>query len=260
MKCPQEFVFAANYLADMAHSRSLEFFRGEIGAEVKADTSLVTIADRSVETMMRDAIREWFPDHGIVGEEFPVHNPDAEYQWVLDPIDGTYRFAAGHPQFGTLIALARHRKPILGVIDIPAMDERWSGAHGWPTVHIRQGRRSEVRTRSCIAVKDATVFFCSGIMWRNDPMAVWNGMHGVNRLLDGDSYSYGLLSSGFADVIVDSGMKPWDFMPIVPIIEGAGGRVTDWQGMPLTLDSGIEVVALGDPALLDDVLRRVSAA
>lgn len=258
MKCPQQFVFAANYLADMARAHILEFFRGKIDAEVKADTSLVTVADRSVENLLRSAIMEWFPEHGIVGEEFPAHNPDAEFQWVLDPIDGTYRFAAGHPQFGSLIALSRDRKPVLGVIDIPAMDERWIGAHGWPTVHSRQGRCQEVKTRACASVEAATVFFCSGIMWRNDPMAAWNAMNGINRLLDGDSYSYGLLSSGFADIVVDSGMKPWDFMAIVPVIEGAGGCVRDWQGRPLTLDSGIEVVALGDPALLDDVLARLS--
>ena len=260
MKCPQEFVFAANYLADLARSHVLGFFRGEIDAEVKEDTSLVTVADRSVENLLRSAIAEWFPEHGIVGEEFPVHNPEAEYQWVIDPIDGTYRFAAGHPQFGSLIALARNRKPILGIVDMPAMDERWIGAHGWPTVHTKQGRRQHAGTRTCSAVEDATIFFCSGIMWRRDPMAAWRAMNGVNRLLDGDSYSYGLLSSGLADVIVDSGMKPWDFMPIVPIIEGAGGCVRDWQGNPLTLDSGIEVVAVGDRHLLDEVLTRLKDA
>lgn len=258
MKCPQEFVFAANYLADLARSHVLEFFRGSIDAEVKEDTSLVTKADRSVENLLRAAIAGWFPDHGIVGEEFPVHNPDAEYQWVIDPIDGTYRFAAGHPQFGSLISLARNRVPILGIIDIPAMDERWIGARGWATVHTKNGRRRDVKTRPCDNIENATVFFCSGIMWRHDPMAAWNAMNGVNRLLDGDSYSYGLLASGFADIIVDSGMKPWDFMPIVPIIEGAGGCVRDWQGNPLTLDSGIEVVALGDPRLLDVSLKRLA--
>lgn len=259
MKCPKEFVFAANYLADLARSHVLDFFRGKIDAEVKADASLVTIADRSVENLLRSAIMEWFPEHGIVGEEFAVHNPDAEFQWVLDPIDGTYRFAAGHPQFGTLIALAHRRKPVLGVIDIPLMDERWIGAAGWPTTHVRQGRRTTAGTRRCGAIPEATVFFGGGIMQRRDPMGFWNAMHGVNRLLDGDSYGYGLLASGFADLIIDSSMKPWDFMPVVPIIEGAGGRVTDWQGRPLDLDSGIEVIAVGDGTLLDEVVARIAA-
>lgn len=136
MNCPQEFVFAGNYLADLARSHVLDFFRGKIDAELKEDTSFVTIADRSVENLLRSAIVEWFPEHGIAGEEFPVYNPDAEFQWVIDPIDGTYRFAASHPQFGSLISLARNRAPILGVIDMPVMDERWNDVHGWSTANL----------------------------------------------------------------------------------------------------------------------------
>lgn len=258
MRCDPIFVQAASHFADVARSRVLDLFRTELAQEAKPDKSLVTAADLAVEQVLRTVIAETFPDHGIIGEEMEAQSAEAEYQWVIDPIDGTSRFAAGHPQFATLIALLRHGRPVAGVIDMPEMNERWLGAVGWPTLHNRHGRARIVTARPCYAVEHATIFLGGGIMRLNDPMRVWHGLPGFNRLLEGEAYGYGLLSSGFADVVLDCGMKIWDFMALVPIVEGAGGRITDWSGAPLTMRQNIDVVASAGGVLHEDLVRRLS--
>jgi len=198
-----------------------------------------------------------FPAHGIIGEEFPAHNPDAQYQWILDPIDGTYRFAAGHPQFSTLIALTHNRKPVLGIIEMPVLDERWIGAQGWSTIHIDKNRRHEVRVHSCPTIAQATIYFGGGIFLRADPIRIREALKGKNNLMEGDSYANGLLASGLADIVIDDGAKPWDFMAAVPMITGAGGWMGNWQGKELTLDSGLDILAVSDKSLLNEIVQQL---
>jgi len=229
----------------------------ELNKQEWGDTSLVTLADRHIEKILRQKLMDLFPAHGIIGEEFPAHNPDAQYQWILDPIDGTYRFAAGHPQFSTLIALTHNRKPVLGIIEMPVLDERWIGAQGWSTIHIDKNRRHEVRVHSCPTIAQATIYFGGGIFLRADPIRIREALKGKNNLMEGDSYANGLLASGLADIVIDDGAKPWDFMAAVPMITGAGGWMGNWQGKELTLDSGLDILAVSDKSLLNEIVQQL---
>ena len=156
--CPEAFVALAERLAEAAGSVALSHFRCPLEIERKDDESPVTVADREAEAAMRALIAESFPDHGVVGEEQAASRPEAEYVWVLDPIDGTKRFISGHVQFGALIALLHQGAPILGVIDMPAMGERWIGAAGRPTSHRDRDGTREARVRPCADLAEATLF------------------------------------------------------------------------------------------------------
>ena len=155
--CPDAFVALAERLAEAARTVIRPYFRQPIDVTQKADQSPVTIADREAEVAMRALISEAYPEHGIIGEEHGAERGDAEYVWILDPIDGTKRFISGHPQFGTLIGLLRDGNPILGVIDMPMMDERWVGAAGRPTTHCNQISARSVHVRPCVKVEQADV-------------------------------------------------------------------------------------------------------
>jgi inositol-phosphate phosphatase/L-galactose 1-phosphate phosphatase/histidinol-phosphatase len=245
--CPSEFVALAERLAEAARPVVRKYFRTPVAVDVKDDASPVTIADREVEAAMRVLIREAFPGHGILGEEHGRENTDAEYVWVLDPIDGTKAFITGKPSFGTLIALARNGRPILGVIDQAILDERWLGADGRPTT--LNGRPQ--RVRACDDLAKAYAYttgpehFCPATLpaWNRVAARVRQPRYGC------DCYAYGLLASGFVDLVVEAGLKPYDYAALVPVIENAGGIVTDWSGQPLTLDSDGRVCAAGDARL-----------
>ncbi len=248
MPCPVEFIALANRLADTARGVVLRYFRQSLAVEIKTDESPVTIADREAESAMRALIAKTFPDHGVVGEEHGQDRPDADYVWILDPIDGTKRFISGHPQFGALVGLLHRGRPILGVIDMPAMEERWLGAAGRPTTHCdRQGTR-EVRVRACGSLAEATLFATSPHMFQGPDFTAFERVRiqaGL-PLYGSECYGYGLLASGFADLAIEASMGVYDYLPLVAVIEGAGGTITDWQGAPLGLDSDGRVVAAGD--------------
>lgn len=219
-------------------------------AESKPDHSPVTVADRSAEQAMRAVLAERFPDHGILGEEFGHDRPGASHQWVLDPIDGTKAFITGRPIFGTLIALLRDGAPVLGIIDQPITGERWIGVAGAPTRF--RGAHGQAGTRPCPALDRAELSCTSpGVFGRGD-QAKWDRLAPrVGRVTwGGDCYSYGLLALGCVDIVVDSTMKLWDWAALVPVVEGAGGRMTDWAGRPLRAEGDGRVLAVGDPALL----------
>ena len=173
--CPEAFIELAERLAERARSIVAGYFRTGFEVADKADRTPVTVADREAEAAMRAAIAEAFPEHGIVGEEFGAERAGAEHVWVLDPVDGTKRFVTGNPQFGTLIALLRDGRPILGVIDMPCLDERWLGAAGRPTIHRaihrdRAGSR-EVRVRPCAALSAAALYATSPQMFEGADFA-----------------------------------------------------------------------------------------
>ena len=243
---------AAEAAADVAGCVVRPFFRAPLLASDKADASPVTIADRTAEQAMRAVLSERFPDHGILGEEFGMLRPEAGLRWVLDPLDGTRAFITGRPSFGTLVALLRDGAPVLGLIDQPITGERWIGMAGVATRFTSRSLPGMPRTRSCKSLAEAELSCTSPEML--DPVSEprWRGLRArVKRASwGGDCYAYGLLALGQIDVIAECGMNCWDWAALVPVIEGAGGRITDWQGDPLREGGDGTVLAVGDPALL----------
>lgn len=250
----------ANRLADAAGATIRPFFRAPFDHEAKGDASPVTEADRAAEIAMRDLIAKERPDDGIIGEEYGTERAGASRVWVLDPIDGTTSFMAGRPTFGSLIALLVDGWPVLGVINQPICGERWVGAVGQPTLFNGQ----PCHTRRARELSDMTLASTGPQYFDNHAAEHFMALAGKTAhkrmIWGGDCYSYGLLSSGHVDLVVESGLKLHDYAALAPIVEGAGGLMCDWNGEPLSLDSAGDVIALGDPARLDDVLEALACA
>lgn len=248
----------AGALADAARPVALRHFRTTLRVETKSDASPVTIADREIEAEMRAWIESRFPGHGIFGEELGWFAARNSCTWVIDPIDGTKSFISGMPTFGTLIAFCVDKVPEVGVIDMPALDERWIAAPGQPARH----NGVPCRTRSCNTLSDAIIYTTSPDAFTPDEWALFDRLSrsAALRRFGGDCYSYGLLASGLIDAVVEAGLHPYDIMAAVPVIEAAGGIVTDWNGNPLTLESGGRVVATGSRTLHDNLLVRLASA
>jgi histidinol phosphatase-like enzyme (inositol monophosphatase family) len=248
----------AHRLADVAGAAIRPFFRASYAHEAKADASPVTEADRAAEAAMRRLLDAEAPRDGIIGEEYGAERADASRQWVIDPIDGTVSFMAGRPIFGTLIALLQDSWPLLGVIDQPISGERWVGATGRPT--LLNGKPAT--TRACRNLADATLA-TTGPQYFSDHdgahfMALAAKTSHKRMVFGGDCYNYALLASGHVDLVVEAGLKLHDFAALVPIVEGAGGTMCDWNGDPLHADSDGHVIALGDPARLEDVIEGLA--
>jgi len=251
-------VAAAEAAADVAAAVVRPFFRSGLGADQKSDRSPVTIADRSAEQAMRAVLAERFPEHGILGEEFGLDRPQAQFRWVLDPIDGTRAFITGRPTFGTLIGLLDGERPIVGVIDQPITGERWIGAAGRRTV-FRGPLGGTAGCRACATLDQAELSCTSPEMlgaeeprWRRLAAAARRNYWG------GDCYAYGLLALGQIDIVAERDMKLWDWTALVPVVEGAGGRVTDWSGNALRPGGDGTVLSVGDPALLPLATKLLS--
>ena len=231
-------------LADVAGEAIRPYFRQPLTVDDKADLTPVTAADRAAEQAMRSLIESRFPEHGIIGEEFGRVRENAQFVWVLDPIDGTKSFISGVPLFGTLIALTRAKRPILGIIDQPILRERWVGAAGRLT--ILNG--AAVRCRGCSALARATLFATTPDMFKAGDAAAFARVSGAVKLtrFGADCYAYGLLAGGFIDLVLEANLKPYDFCAMVPIVAGAGGIATDWRGADLDLASDGRVLVAGD--------------
>ena len=237
----------AEKLADAARDVAMRYFRQPLDIDAKPDGSPVTIADKQAEDAMRALIGDAFPDHGIIGEERAGKNEDAEYVWVLDPIDGTQSFVTGKPLFGTLIGLLKDGKPILGVIDMPALRERWTGAIDRPTLF----NGDPVAVRTCGGVDKAWLYATSPHMFEDADFpaferlrkASWRAIYGAECM------AYGLLANGLIDIVCEGTMDLHDYAPMVPIIEGAGGVITDWRGSALGRGGDGTVLAAGDAAI-----------
>ncbi|MDO9709042.1 histidinol-phosphatase [Paracraurococcus lichenis] len=256
----QDFVEAAEAAAEAAGQVIRPLFRSALLVEAKGDASPVTEADRKAELAMRDLLRRRFPDHGIWGEEFGPERQEAEYLWVLDPIDGTRAFVTGRPLFGTLIGLLHRGRPVLGVIDQPGIGERWIGLAGERT-RFRSPLGGAPGCRPCARLAEAELSCTSPDMFEPKDRPGFERLRAAARRVTwgGDCYGYGLLALGLVDVVAECTMKPWDWAALVPVLEGAGGRVTGWEGETLTLESDGRVLAVGDPALLAeavDLLRN----
>jgi inositol-phosphate phosphatase/L-galactose 1-phosphate phosphatase/histidinol-phosphatase len=250
------FIALANRLADAAGGVIRPYFRSGLEVIGKQDASPVTVADRESEAAMRALIERDFPGHGILGEEHGAVRLDAEYVWVLDPIDGTKSFISGFPLFGTLIALLHRGRPILGIIDQPIIRERWIGAEGRPTTFLGK----PARTRPCARIADATLYSTTPDMFRGTDATGYEKLRQAVKLprFGGDCYAYGQLANGHVDIVVEARLQPYDYLAQVPIIQGAGGVLTDWQGNALGLESDGRVAASGDPTLHKDVLRLLA--
>ncbi len=253
-----QFLVAAEAAVDVAGAVIRPFFRAGLGADLKSDASPVTVADRSAELAMRGVLSQRFPDHTVAGEEFPPHNPGARYRWVLDPIDGTRAFITGRPQFGTLVALLDGDTPILGIIDQPITGERWIGAAGRLTTF--RGAYGRAGCRACATLAEAELSATSPQVFEADAPRWQRLVASVRRAsFGGDCYAYGLLALGQIDVIAEATMKLWDWAALVPVIEGAGGSITDWDGRKLRPDGDGRVLALGDPSLLPAAIAQLAA-
>ncbi len=224
----EEFFKFAKFLADESGNIIRKYFRQKIMIDNKADQSPVTIADKQAEERMRELIQKEFPDHGILGEEFGILNEDAEYQWILDPIDGTKSFICGAVSFGTMIALTKNGLPILGVINQPILNELLIGDN------ISAELNSvKVNIRECENLSNA-------VLLSTDHLNIekYQDKNKFDKLIKsvklyrnwGDCYGYYLVATGFADIMIDPIMSVWDLMALIPIIRGAGGTITDYHG------------------------------
>jgi histidinol phosphatase-like enzyme (inositol monophosphatase family) len=274
-------------LADRAGEVIRPWFRAGLDADDKPDGSPVTRADREAEEAMRAVLAEEAPGHGIIGEELGRTGEGAELTWTLDPIDGTKAFLSGKPLFVTLVALLHRGRPVIGVIDQPVTGDRWVGAAGRPTLlgaRSTPGSSSSrstmgappapqtspapppsprpVRTRACPLLASARLSSTGPQYFTAAGRAAFEA---VSRRVafttwGGDGYQYGLVASGAVDVVIESGLKVHDWAALAPVVAGAGGVVTDWQGRPLEVGSGGDVVAAGDPRIHAEVLALLAAA
>ncbi|MBM3523037.1 MAG: histidinol-phosphatase [Alphaproteobacteria bacterium] len=238
------FAALATRLADAARPISLRHFRNDPATETKSDASPVTIADRESERVMREMIRDAFPDHGVIGEEFGADRPEASHVWVLDPVDGTKSFVSGRQIWGSLTALCRDGRPIIGIIDCPAVDDRWVGVSGRPTTH----NGKPCRVRPCATLPEAVLYATSPFVFEGRDRAGFERLHAVTKfaIFGNDCHSYGLVTSGWVDLVVEAKLQVYDWAALVPVAEGAGGVITDWSGGPLGLRNDGRVVLAGD--------------
>ena len=241
----QTFIDFANGLADEAAQMAAAASATVPGTMVKADRTFVTALDLDIERRLRARIQAAYPGHGIVGEEFAAESADAQWVWTLDPIDGTMALVAGIPVYSTLISLSQWGVPVIGVMHFPAIQTRWVGAKASPTTC----NGVVCRTRAGAALKDAIQsasspdFFSAGDEKRAlDALTAQTAW----RIYGAAALSYGRLAMGRIDLAIDAGLKVYDYAPFVPIVEGAGGMITDWAGRPITLKSGSRVLAAGD--------------
>lgn len=251
-----ELIAFAERLADAAKPVALKYFRNPLEVERKSDTSPVTIADREVELIMRKMISAQYPQHGIFGEEHGQANVKHPKTWVLDPIDGTKSFITGMPTFGTLIAFLNQGKPVIGVVDMPAMAERWLGAVGKTTTL----NGIPCRTSNCQQLVEANIYATSVDIFTPLELAAFDSVSkkAVMRRFGGDCYGYGLLASGHIDAVMEADLEPYDYLSLVPVVEGAGGVITDWKGDELTVNSDGRVIAAATVELHAEILAGIA--
>jgi len=244
----------SHYLADISGDIARKYFRCDLGEVKKGDNSSVTKADKEIETKIRDEIAKKYPEHGIIGEEFEDTKLDADYKWVIDPIDGTISFAIGKPVFGTLIALTYQDKPILGIINQPINNERWWGIDK----ELSYFNNQIIKTKDCKSISDAVFctqspfFFTGKIKEQIDKITSQTKyQHQGGAVYSGDCYHFALLAHGFVDIIIEHGLNNFDFLALAPIVESAGGIITDWKGKKLDIHSDGTIIATSNKYLHD---------
>jgi myo-inositol-1(or 4)-monophosphatase len=249
-------------LADAAAGAIMPYFRAPLSVENKRSDGFdpVTAADRAGEAAMRTLIGATYPDHGIVGEEYGTDRGDAEYVWVLDPIDGTRGFITGVPVWGILIGLTRRGQPILGMMHQPFSGERFSGngSEAW----YRRGASAPVRlkTRACPDVAAASLFTTSPRLFNRLDAPSYRRVESTARLTrySCDCYGFCMVAMGHADIAIEAGLQPYDIVALIPIITGAGGQVTDWDGNAATVAAGGRALASGDARVHAEAIRALA--
>jgi len=247
----------AQDLAGQARAMALRWFRHRPRVETKADASPVTVADRQVEEFLRAEIGRRYPDHGLLGEEFGIQDGEAPVVWSIDPIDGTRSFITGNPLWGCLLAVLHEQRPVFGIIDVPCTGERWVGVRGrgsW-----LNGERCRTRTGS--RLQDAILQTTSPDLFAGEDARAFERLSSAVHLrrFGGDCYAYALLASGTVDLVAEAGLMPYDYLALAPVIEGAGGVITDWRGGPLGPRSDGRVLAAANADLHRQALRILVA-
>lgn len=249
-------------LADAAAAVSLKYFKKPMdvlskGAKLGTSFDPVTVADRNTEHAIRTLIAERFPDHNILGEEHGSEDKNSSFTWVIDPIDGTRAYISGIPTWATLIALKDGNKPILGMLDQPYLNERYIGSADGSTLN---GKKLNVRP--CPDIFSATISTTDPLQLFSDEEEqdkFFRVAAGAKLMKNGyDSYAYAMVASGFMDVVIEAGLEPYDIQALIPIVEGAGGIVTNWHGEPV--ESGGQVVACGDSRLHEQVIGLLNTS
>jgi myo-inositol-1(or 4)-monophosphatase len=254
----QAWVRAAEAALDAAGAAIKPHFRAGITAEQKNDQSPVTVADKLAEQILRDSLTNAFPDYGMLGEEMPATKETARYVWVIDPIDGTRAFITGRPSFCSLLGLLEDGVPILGLIDQPITGERWIGGRGFPTI-FRNPLGGRIGPRAVTTLADAELSSTAPEMFDTASAARFAALQAKCRRVywGGDAYAYGLLTLGQVDIVAENGLKPWDWAALVPVIEAAGGVVTDWSGAKLRLGCDGKVLAAANAQLHAEALAAL---
>jgi myo-inositol-1(or 4)-monophosphatase len=256
-----DFAAFVDELAKVAGDAILPFFRTAIAVEnkkLKGTFDPVTAADRAAETAMRALIQKTFPAHGIIGEEFDDIKSSAPYTWVLDPIDGTKSFIAGMPVWGTLIGLCKDDAPVYGMMAQPFIGERFSGDGAKARYRGPAGER-KLMTRACASLDDALLFTTSPQLFKPEERVRFDAVEKNARLsrYGGDCYAYCMVAAGYADLVIEAGLDAYDIVPLIPIIEGAGGVVTNWQGESAA--NGGRIIAAGDKRVHEAALKLLNS-
>jgi myo-inositol-1(or 4)-monophosphatase len=243
-----DFAAFVDELASVSGEAILPFFRTTLSIEDKGSGrgfDPVTAADRAAEAAMRTLIRRSFPAHGIIGEEFGDERTDAEYVWVLDPIDGTKSFISGMPAWGTLIGLTHFSAPVFGMMHQPFTRERFTGDGEAARYRGPSGDRV-LQARRCGSLADAVLLTTSPLLMKPPDRQAFDSVENKVRLsrYGGDCYAYCMLAAGHVDLVIETELKPHDIIPLIPIIAGAGGMVTTWDGG--TPESGGRIIAAAD--------------
>jgi myo-inositol-1(or 4)-monophosphatase len=257
-----DFAAFVDQLASVSGETILPFFRTALSIENKSIAGgfdPVTAADRAAEVAMRTLIKKSFPAHGIVGEELGTERAEAEYVWVLDPIDGTKSFICGLPAWGTLIALTRRGEPIYGMMHQPFTREHFTGDGSAARYRGPAGDRA-LRVRPCAALREAVLLTTSPLLMRDADRLCFQRVEQAARLsrYGGDCYAYCMLAAGHIDLVIETELKPYDILALIPIVEGAGGVVTTWDNGPAT--DGGRIIAAGDKRVHAEAMRVLNGA
>ena len=248
----------SNFLADNARKISLKYFKKKLKIISKEKNLFdpVTIADITIQRKINKLINLYYPDHSILGEEESIIK-DSDYEWCIDPIDGTKSFIQGVPLWGTLISLAKNKKIILGIADIPALDERYVG-YSNKAYKVVKGKKSNLRVNDNLRLNNSVLNTTSPYVFANksDQKSFEKVSQKVKSIrLGGDCYSYCLLADGHVDIVIESGLKPWDIRALEPIIVNAGGILKTWENREII--SGGRIIACNNKVLYNKVIREI---
>ena len=256
MRSMNEMIKFALTITEQASEIPRRYFRSGFDIDHKQDESPVTIADRETEQFIRNALQKQFPDHAIFGEEFGRDNIDSEYEWIIDPIDGTRSFVCGMPLYGMLLALLKHGLPEFGIIRMPELGEVYSG----DGKSANRNQSETLSTSKTVAIEDAIIYINEGEKIARKSPELFSRLTSAGRVmrLGYDCYPHALLAAGEVDLVIDFDLKPYDYFSLIPVVEGAGGIITDWQGQTLTMESTGDVISAATPELHQQAMALIS--